>query len=238
MLTVGLGFLFMGAAFAQNCPASACKPTNGSFSADMTGLGASDFHAKQIWNGQVSDNNYKWTISFTCGSTGLMHQLNEQDSVDEEWLCSSVTIDGTGVTLVGHTQDNTRQVTIAVACQATGEANKVTWPYSDTTYVTVSGDVSDLQYTLNATSKCACTGGCSGTTMAFPVFGVLVLVGVPVGFLLYFAIGAIVMFKVKERRGMECIPNLEFWKEFPWLIVTAFQFIFCCKRSDFAGSKF
>ncbi len=36
--------------------------------------------------------------------------------------------------------------------------------------------------------------------------------------MLYFIIGAIIMFQVKGARGIEVVPNYTFWKDLPFLI--------------------
>jgi len=54
---------------------------------------------------------------------------------------------------------------------------------------------------------------------------------------LYLIIGAAVQFKVKGARGLELIPNLEFWKDLPFLMkdgcVYTFRKLTC--KSDYSA---
>jgi len=60
---------------------------------------------------------------------------------------------------------------------------------------------------------CPTTGG-----DGLGVGGIIIIV-VGIGFILYLAVGYLYNMKFKDRSGMEAVPNIDFWRSFPGLVV-------------------
>lgn len=207
---------------------------------DMAPMGKSAFKAEQNWIDHAPETKvYTWDASLDCVGSLLFDQTFPGEPATQ-FNCDSTEANDQGVIYRGTSADG-RAVTININCDMTAP-ERPAWPYKenpsdDSQRVTVQGDPPALQYTAQGSSKCACAGGCTGGAPSggggiseggdfFIAFIVIIIVGP----LLYIGIGAAFMFKFKERRGIEVIPHLEFWKEFPFLVVAGFQFVFMCKR--------
>jgi len=103
---------------------------------------------------------------------------------------------------------------IVVSCSAKDtELVKITEP-----------GVCEYQFAMN--SKFACPpGGIPGIGPGGLSPGSIFLIIFFVGFALYFAIGSVVMWKVKGATGIEILPNSGFWVGLPGLIKDGFGFV-------------
>lgn len=85
-------------------------------------------------------------------------------------------------------------------------------------------------------------GAGSGVDPGVP--GIIILILLLVAVVAYIVIGVLVMRFYKGATGIEMIPNLSFWKDFPFLLKDGFVFTFtawpCCPHSQskgFGGGK-
>ena len=63
-----------------------------------------------------------------------------------------------------------------------------------------------------------------------PVLFILLCAVGGVSLLVYFTCGVFYQFVVKGARGLEIVPNIDFWKETPYLFRDGFLFVFSCYR--------
>ena len=66
----------------------------------------------------------------------------------------------------------------------------------------------------------------------FPLTGIILCGILIIIVLLYIIIGVLVNTFIKQKRGLEIIPNFEMWKELPSLIKDGFLFTFTCKSKE------
>eukprot|EP01104_Vermistella_antarctica_P004894 TRINITY_DN15305_c0_g1_i1.p1 TRINITY_DN15305_c0_g1~~TRINITY_DN15305_c0_g1_i1.p1 ORF type:complete len:321 (-),score=69.95 TRINITY_DN15305_c0_g1_i1:50-916(-) len=69
------------------------------------------------------------------------------------------------------------------------------------------------------------------------VWGWLIFIGIIVGFVLYIVLGGVYKFKVYEERGMEMVPNIEFWRGLPGILLDGCKYsiaIVTCKTSEYS----
>ena len=64
-----------------------------------------------------------------------------------------------------------------------------------------------------------------------PVLFILLCIVVSIGTTGYLVCGIGYQYVAKGARGTELIPNVEFWRETPFLFRDGFLFVFCCLRS-------
>jgi len=83
------------------------------------------------------------------------------------------------------------------------------------------------EFTIYIKSAYGCPGG-GGGGGSFWGFGVgwIIIIIVIVLFILYLVAGIIFMYWRKEARGIDVIPNLEFWKDLPFLIWDGCKFFY------------
>lgn len=88
-------------------------------------------------------------------------------------------------------------------------------------------------YKMTLISRCACIGGCG-----FPILprgmslGSFLLLLFLVLVLTYLLVGYLYRRCVVGARGIELMPHLSFWREFPYLVQDGFLFIIKCGQDD------
>ena len=95
----------------------------------------------------------------------------------------------------------------------------------------------NLEYNLEFKTPRGCPESGGGNAPAFFIFVILTLFVVAVT---YIVVGTLLMVLWKGARGLEIIPNLGFWKDFPFLLKDGFLFCFSCipdVRSRIGGHK-
>eukprot|EP01112_Ceratiomyxa_fruticulosa_P013597 TRINITY_DN3827_c0_g1_i1.p1 TRINITY_DN3827_c0_g1~~TRINITY_DN3827_c0_g1_i1.p1 ORF type:complete len:241 (-),score=35.65 TRINITY_DN3827_c0_g1_i1:13-735(-) len=107
-----------------------------------------------------------------------------------------------------------RNANIIVGCGDT-EANVIA--------ITEPGGDGACRYDIQMTSKHACAPHLASVSALSG--GSIFLIIFLISFSLYFAIGSLVMWRVKGRSGVEAIPNYEFWRDLPGLIKDGFAFV-------------
>jgi len=148
--------------------------------------------------------------SFISWTTGMAYNAQTQ-------MVAYVVSDTTGST-----------ASITVTCNPNGAAGAIGCPSS----YNVAG-TGPYQYSLSLTSKSACVGagpgpgpsppgppgapGSTDSTSGLTGGGAFLIIFF-VGSFLYLALGFAYNFKVKGLQGMEALPNIEFWKDFPTLV--------------------
>jgi hypothetical protein len=137
-----------------------------------------------------------------------------------------------GVTLLMSTgsktgSSNTRQIQITFYCDpsATGATKPL--------FLTENGNsaAKTIAYTYSWTTALAC-GGSSGLSGG-SIFMIIVLVVTVV----YFAGGYAYMYKKHGARGVEAIPNLEFWRNLPGLVKDGWMFVVDKVRNKYQSVK-
>ena len=73
----------------------------------------------------------------------------------------------------------------------------------------------------------ACKKSIPSTGNAPALFLILLIVSL-LGVITYIVAGVLLMYFYKKVRGVALIPNLEFWKDFPFLLKDGFLFTFSC----------
>jgi hypothetical protein len=80
-------------------------------------------------------------------------------------------------------------------------------------------------------------GGPSEAIVDPGIAGIIIIIVLLCIVVAYFVIGVLVMRFYKGARGVEMIPNLSFWKDFPFLLKDGFVFTFtawpCCPYSQY-----
>ena len=80
-------------------------------------------------------------------------------------------------------------------------------------------------YFFSFSVKSACTRAQGGNPPAFfLILLIVLLIAAPT----YVVAGVLIMYFYKKARGVELIPNIEFWKDIPFLLKDGFLFTFSC----------
>ncbi|PVD31126.1 hypothetical protein C0Q70_10404 [Pomacea canaliculata] len=86
------------------------------------------------------------------------------------------------------------------------------------------GDVSNGEYRFELTTVCACDGACAMAVEAgLSVGTILIIVFIVVVFV--YLVGGIIINKARQANGVELIPNIGFWRNFPVLVKDGFGFV-------------
>jgi len=75
-------------------------------------------------------------------------------------------------------------------------------------------------YTLQMATDAACSGGVNVGWVGFSIILAVILL-----FVLYLVIGVIIKWKKYEATGIDLIPNVEFWKDVPFLFKDGWVFV-------------
>ncbi|XP_023212159.1 uncharacterized protein LOC111615015 [Centruroides sculpturatus] len=149
--------------------------------------------------------------------------LSNDEKYQEEVISSNVKPTFTSLDL--SYKEKEKSLTVFLHCDKTAEKAKVE-------EVLKNGN----EYTLNLTTKCACAGGChapeptpepkSGSKLSTGSILLIVLFT----FLVIYIIGGIIWNGYcLGASGIELLPNLEFWREFPALVTDGARFtVQCC----------
>lgn len=117
---------------------------------------------------------------------------------------------------------STRQSFIQVSCDSKGSYTANT----NNAALGIFTDESDTvcNYYMFMTSSFACSGkGGSGSHYIDP--GWIIIFFCCIAFWIYLVVGIAYQFKFKEARGMDLIPNLNFWKDIPFLMYDGCAFV-------------
>lgn len=149
----------------------------------------------------------------------------EQTIDDTKWEAIDKSSPNAGVTLTytkGETTDpmggKVRQTGITIKCD-----EKATGTTPNVEFVREQDDTSVIEYFFEATSQYGCPVKGSGPSNGgkplgeLGVLGLFMILGF-VGFLAYFIIGLLVCKFALKKTGMEIIPNVYFWMDFPFLL--------------------
>ena len=96
-------------------------------------------------------------------------------------------------------------------------------------------EIEPVEYILEFSTPKACPEGGNAPVLLIFVILVLFLAAVT-----YIVVGVMLMVFWKGARGFEIIPNLGFWKDFPFLFKDGFLFVFSCipaARSRIGGQQ-
>ena len=117
--------------------------------------------------------------------------------------------------------DSQRKGSVTVTCFQ--EKDTLTFDYED---------YSSGTYYFKFDVQKACTRASSGAASAEPADGaalfITLIVVVIVAVAVYLVAGVLLMAFWKKETGLKLIPNLEFWKDFPFLLKDGFLFTFSC----------
>lgn len=157
-----------------------------------------------------------------CQSTtfNAYYPLGTQDSV--KWGASG---DNVQLTYTATDEYGTaRTAQVILVCDQTAEGA-----------LTAKGEdpQGSVTYTMTLTSKHACPQGGGGGGGGLSPGSILCIVFVVLIFV-YLVGGVLVNTLAKGAQGVERIPNISLWKEFPGLVKDGFVFTFCsCRRGSY-----
>eukprot|EP01104_Vermistella_antarctica_P010011 TRINITY_DN263_c5_g2_i1.p1 TRINITY_DN263_c5_g2~~TRINITY_DN263_c5_g2_i1.p1 ORF type:complete len:261 (+),score=49.16 TRINITY_DN263_c5_g2_i1:174-956(+) len=142
-------------------------------------------------------------------SNGLFKNAGSYTDISWVALPKEIGSEGIGLaygdgTLCGVTPRNT---TLFVYCSESDEM----------TVDQVVSPTGSCSYQIWIKSKYVCGGGSSGAGFMNLVSWIFLICFV-VGVVVYLVCGSVYKFKVRDERGMEMIPNIDFWREFPSLL--------------------
>ncbi|KAK9888123.1 hypothetical protein WA026_000395 [Henosepilachna vigintioctopunctata] len=98
-------------------------------------------------------------------------------------------------------------------------------------YIQIIDDPKSMQFTLNSPYACIIQEQ-EGSS-----FGKIFLITFLVICLLYFVGGACLLYFVRGARGLELIPNIDFWKKLPGLVKDGTLFIFGGCNTNYVSSS-
>ena len=125
-----------------------------------------------------------------------------------------------------------RSSTITIFCDETAKADNLVF----------IDEYPQLDYNLELTTAKICLGAPSpqGGEVSIPALFILVILVLFLATVTYLVVGTLLMVFWKGARGLEVIPNLAFWKDFPFLFKDGVLFSFAyipAARSRIGGDK-
>ena len=90
------------------------------------------------------------------------------------------------------------------------------------------GEPFESVYLFSFSFKSACTRAPAEQGGNAPAFFLILLIVSLIAAPTYVVAGVLIMYFYKKARGVELIPNIEFWKDFPFLLKDGFLFTFSC----------
>jgi hypothetical protein len=200
---------------------------------DLTPLAQNGTNA--FWPGQDS-GGLKWYINFCrnvagspCGGQYTQACQGETSAGKLPFSYTELNSNGTQGVSVALTpgtacKNSARTVTIDVVCNQTANPGGIV-------SIIELPPAGSCIYDIKFHSIYGCpTGGGGSDVAGWVVVGIIFG-----GFFLYFVIGMLYQWRVKQASGRELIPNSEFWSSLPGLIVDGFKYTFAkltCRSID------
>jgi hypothetical protein len=124
--------------------------------------------------------------------------------------------------------NNLWRVVVSYEGGADGRHSEVQYDYSATISFTFLEEKPDLFYHMQVTGPFIVPPVGSADIAGIP--GIVLLLLLLVAVIAYIVIGIAVNAGVRHKRGVEMMPNLEFWKDFPFLLKdgVVFTFMYPC----------
>ena len=219
-----------GSACAPATADAPCQHSCGSFSFDLTGFAAAHPTAPYFTANDQQQHTYYFKACGALTTLNCQSSETQQAVAIQTWgdptppppnfpsdscaalgtlsQASCTATDASGVSCDFSGGDSQRSVTFVYAC--------------DTEYkppVASQPDISGSHYVIKFAGPAGCSGAGGGAGSGGLSWGSLTLIlGLGVALPLYLGLGCYYNYKYHDARGIEMVPQLDYWKELPGLV--------------------